>query len=123
MLGKLDESRPLFQQVAELLEEAILSGAYGEDTQVPSVADISAEIRINPATALKGVNLLVDRGLLCKRRGLGMFVATGAQSVLLQERRALFYDIYMKPTLDEARKLGLTEADLTEMLHKGVMEQ
>ena len=74
----LTEDRPIFQQIAEQLEEAILSGAYPEESQVPSITEYSVQYRINPATALKGINLLVDAGPLYKKRGVGMFVASGA---------------------------------------------
>ena len=67
----LTEDRPIFQQIAEQLEEAILSGAYPEESQVPSITEYSVQYRINPATALKGINLLVDAGLLYKKRGVG----------------------------------------------------
>lgn len=79
MPGSLQEERPIFIQVAEMLEDAILSGAYGEEEQVPSITEISVAYKMNPATALKGVTLLVDAGLLYKRRGMGMFVARGAR--------------------------------------------
>ena len=87
----LTEDRPIFQQIAEQLEEAILSGAYPEESQVPSITEYSVQYRINPATALKGINLLVDAGLLYKKRGVGMFVASGAREKLRQSRRERFY--------------------------------
>ena len=70
----LTEDRPIFQQIAEQLEEAILSGAYPEESQVPSITEYSVQYRINPATALKGINLLVDAGLLYKN-GLDVTLA------------------------------------------------
>jgi len=121
-LGNLDESRPLFQQVASLLEEAILSGAYPEETQIPSVADISVNLQINPATANKGVNLLVERGLLLKRRGLGMFVSRGAREALQKERRDMFYEDFMLPMLEEAKRLGIEEQELLLMLKRGMKQ-
>ena len=59
---------PLFRQVAEQISEAIVSGAFAEGEQVPSTTEISSTYAINPATVLKGMNLLVDQGLLEKRR-------------------------------------------------------
>jgi DNA-binding transcriptional regulator YhcF (GntR family) len=75
-----------------MLEDAILSGVYGEDDQVPSITEYAVAYRINPATALKGINILVDGGLLYKKRGVGMFVAPGAKEKLLRERREKFYE-------------------------------
>ena len=73
----MDESRPIFQQIAEQIENDIISGVLPEETQVPSTNEFAAFHRINPATAGKGVNLLVDAGILYKKRGIGMFVADG----------------------------------------------
>jgi DNA-binding transcriptional regulator YhcF (GntR family) len=70
-----DDERPIFIQLAEQLENEILSGIYNEEDQVPSITEFSVAYKINPATALKGINLLVDAGLLYKKRGVGMFVA------------------------------------------------
>ena len=73
----MDEVRPIFQQIAEQIENDIIAGALPEETQVPSTNEFAAFHRINPATAGKGVNLLVDAGILYKKRGIGMFVADG----------------------------------------------
>ena len=107
----LTEDRPIFQQIAEQLEEAILSGAYPEESQVPSIA-----------TALKGINLLVDAGLLYKKRGVGMFVASGAREKLRQSRRERFYQDYVQRMVREARNLGLTDQELLELLERGMKE-
>ena len=90
------EERPIFLQLAEQLEEGILSGAYPEESQVPSITEYSATYKINPATALKGINLLVDQGLLYKKRGVGMFVSTGAREKLRERRREDFYHDYVE---------------------------
>ena len=65
----MDDSRPIFVQVAEQIENDILSGALPEESQVPSTNEFAAFYRINPATAAKGVNMLVEKGVLVKRRG------------------------------------------------------
>ena len=71
MPGGFQEDRPIFLQIAEMLEDAILTGAFPEGEQVPSTTEISVRYQINPATALKGVNQLVEAGILHKRRGVG----------------------------------------------------
>ncbi|MCI2056921.1 MAG: GntR family transcriptional regulator [Oscillibacter sp.] len=115
-----NEEKPIFLQLAEQLEEGILSGAYPEEGQVPSITEYAANYKINPATALKGINLLVDRNLLYKKRGVGMFVAAGAQEKLLGERRERFYHDYIEKLVREARHLGLSAAQLSEMLERGI---
>ena len=118
----LTDDRPIFQQIAEQLEEGILSGAYPEEGQVPSITEFAVLYRINPATALKGVNLLVDAGLLYKRRGVGMFVSPGARERLLQARREWFYQDFIQRLVREARNLGLTDGELRALLERGMNE-
>ena len=72
--------KPIFQQIAEGLEDGILLGAFPEEGQIPSITEFSVLYKINPATALKGINLLVEEGVVYKKRGVGMFVAQGARS-------------------------------------------
>lgn len=114
----MDDSRPLFLQIAEQIENDILAGALPEESQVPSTNEFAAFHRINPATAGKGVNLLVDEGILYKKRGIGMFVAEGARSRLVAKRREQFSHEYVRPLLQEAAKLGITQEQLVELIRK-----
>ena len=115
----MDESRPIFQQIAEQIENDIISGVLPEETQVPSTNEFAAFHRINPATAGKGVNLLVDTGILYKQRGIGMFVAPGARARLTAERAQQFSEKYIQPLLVEADKLGITTDQLRDMIQRG----
>jgi GntR family transcriptional regulator len=112
----MDESRPIFQQIAEQIENDIIAGLLPEETQVPSTNEFAAFLRINPATAGKGVGLLVDTGILYKKRGIGMFVAQGARARLVSERRERFRDQYLAPLLAEARKLGIDDEQLVRLI-------
>lgn len=112
----IDDGRPLFLQIADGVERDILDGTIAENSQVPSTNELAAFHRINPATAAKGITVLVDKGVLVKRRGIGMFVADGARELLVEERRTTFANRYLDPLLHEARSLGLGPDDLARML-------
>ena len=112
----IDEGKPIFVQIAEQIENDIISGALPEETQVPSTNEFAAFHRINPATAGKGVNLLVDAGILYKKRGIGMFVAEGARARLVATRRDQFREQFVAPLLAEASKLGISSADVAAMI-------
>ena len=114
----MDDGTPLFLQIAAQIEGQIVDGSMREESQVPSINELSAFHRINPATALKGVNLLVESGILYKRRGIGMFVAPGAREVLISQRREAFRSQYVRPLVVEARKLAITPQQLTHMIEK-----
>ena len=114
----MDESRPIFLQIAEQIENDLVSGVLAEETQVPSTNEFAAFHRINPATAGKGVNLLVDEGILYKKRGVGMFVAEGSRARLVAKRRDQFTTQYVRPLLDEAAKLGISNQQLADMIAK-----
>ena len=113
----------IYLQIAQMLEDGILRGIYPEETQVPSTNELARTLRINPATGAKGLNLLVEDGILYKRRGLGMFVAPGAEARIRAKRRAEFLEQYVKPLVAEARKLGLTTEELQAMLEAACRQE
>ncbi|MGL3805981.1 GntR family transcriptional regulator [Paeniglutamicibacter sp. R2-26] len=122
-MSVFDDSRPIFLQIAELIENDIVSGTLGEESQVPSTNEFAAFHRINPATAAKGVNLLVDSGILYKKRGIGMFVSTGARERLLDERRQDFQVQFIQPVAREARKLGISGEELSLMIKQSLIAE
>ncbi len=111
--------KPIYLQLAEALEDAILSGAYEEETQIPSTTEISVGYKINPATALKGINRLVDDGIVYKKRGLGMFVSTGAKEKIQDKRKENFFETYITSLVSEAKKLSISKDDILKMLERG----
>ena len=115
----IEEGKPLFVQIAEQVEDSIVDGSLAEESQAPSTTELAAFHRINPATAAKGVNMLVDKNVLYKRRGIGMFVAPGARDLLLEERRSAFARRYVQPLLAEARKIGLGPDDVADLVRAG----
>jgi len=114
----LDDGAPLFQQIADQLSAEIVDGTLPEGGKVPSSNEFAAFYRINPATAAKGINLLVDEGILEKRRGIGMFVVAGAQQRLINLRRKEFAEQYVDPLVTEARRLGIDTEALVEMIRQ-----
>ena len=110
---------PIYLQIADQIEDSILSGVFPEDTQVPSTTEISTLYKINPATVLKGMTLLVDGGILYKRRGVGMFVREGAKEKIRAKRRRAFFDDYVCALLAEAKKLEITPDEIIRMITEG----
>jgi GntR family transcriptional regulator len=113
-----EDGGPIFRQVADQIENAIVDGSLAEESQAPSSNELAAFHRINPATAAKGLNQLVADGVLYKRRGVGMFVATGAREQLLKRRRSEFADQYVRPLMTEAQKLGIPSSELAAMIDR-----
>lgn len=114
----IEDGRAIFLQIAESVEDSIVDGSLVDDSRAPSTNELAAFYRINPATAAKGIAMLVDKGVLVKRRGIGMFVAPGARDRLRAERRAAFADRYIQPLLAEARTLGLSPDDLAHLVRE-----
>lgn len=113
------DGKPLFQQVADQITEGILNGSYLEGEQIPSTTEISKTYQINPATVLKGINLLVDAQLIEKKRGIGMFVLAGAQEKVNNLKKSEFLDKEVAHIIDEAKKLGISAAQLMELIERG----
>lgn len=118
MSFELNSKEPLYQQIAFQLEEMIFTKKILEGEQVPSTTQLSQELKINPATILKGMNILVTNGLIEKKRGMGMFVCTGAYEKIMKQRQKTFYKDYIQKMLQEAQKLHISKNHLLEMIEK-----
>lgn len=115
--------KPIFIQLAEAVEDNILKGIYAEETQIPSTTEVSVTLKVNPATANRGVNLLVDEGIIYKKRGVGMFVSPGAREKILDRRRQSFYQSFLLPLMEEAQSLGFSHQDVIEMLDNSAQKE
>lgn len=111
-----ETEKPIFVQIAEGIEDAIVTGAFPEESRIPSITDFSVRYKINPATALKGISILVENGIIYKKRGVGMFVADGAREKLTKKRCDAFYENYVKNMLAEAVRLGIKKEEIIDMI-------
>lgn len=111
-----NQEKSIYIQIKEMIETDILRDILLEEERVPSTNELAKLYAINPATAAKGVNLLVDEGILYKKRGIGMFVAEGAKKTIQKRRKENFFETYIQGMLTEAASLGITKEDLIDMI-------
>lgn len=112
----IDDNLPLFMRIAQELRRQILEGVLPEESQAPSTNELAVFYRVNPATAAKGLNLLVDEGVLYKKRGIGMFVSSGARGQLLQQRNQQFVADFVQPLIAEANALEIPLSHVEELI-------
>lgn len=113
-----DSIKPIYIQIAEGIEDDILNGILAEEEQAYSQYQIARQFNVNPATAAKGINLLVTEGTLYKKRGLGMHVSVGARGMIQEKRRKSFFTELLREVLQEAGKLGISTGEVKAMLDK-----
>ena len=111
--------RLAYIQLKEWLEDEILAGSFPENTQIPSVAELSVSFKLNHITVLKSINLLADKEIIYKKRGVGMFVCEGAAEKIRAERQDDFYDKYVASMVSAAKKLGISLEELQRMTERG----
>ena len=109
---------PLFIQIAEWIEDEILKGNILEEEQIPSTNQFAALYKINPATAGKGMNILVDEGIIYKKRGIGMFVSSGARGMIGEKRRDRFLKESVRTLVSEAKKLGIAKEEIIRIINE-----
>lgn len=112
----LNNEEPIFIQIARAIEDEILSNGIKEEEQVPSTTELSKLYKINPATVLKGINILVDKNILYKKRGIGMFVSDGAKTIIKEARKENFKHNFVKNLLQEANKLEINREELVDII-------
>lgn len=118
----LNQEKSIYLQISEMIENDILRNILLEEEKVPSTNELAKFFKINPATAAKGINLLVDEGILYKKRGIGMFVATGAKEAVKSKRKDVFYENFIKSLLTEAASLDISSEELIEMIRRAKPE-
>ncbi|SDZ61609.1 DNA-binding transcriptional regulator YhcF, GntR family [Evansella caseinilytica] len=116
MTISFDNNKPIFLQMKERIEDQILNDQLKEQEQIPSTTELVNFYKLNHLTIAKGIKLLVDAGVVYKKRGVGMFVAEGAKEKLLQQRKELFVDEYVLPLMQEAKKLGMAEEEIVHLM-------
>ena len=112
------DGTPIFHQLADQICGDILRGGYAEGDKVPSINELAAFYRINPATANRAVAQLVDSGVLVKQRGIGMFVAEGARALIAAERRSQLVEKLIAPLVAEATALGMDTESLLALIRE-----
>lgn len=113
-----NDIKPIYIQIAEGIEEDILKGIIQEEMQVMSTTEFAQVYGINPATTRKAMNILVDKEILYKRRGLGMFVTFGARKKIRERKRQDFLDNKLKSIIEEGKSIGISVEDIITCLNK-----
>ena len=119
----LSDEKSIYLQIGQMIEDDILRGVLLEEERAPSTNELAKFYAINPATAAKGINLLVDKGILYKKRGIGMFVQQGSKEKIIAERKEGFYRDYVLALMSEAKNLSITEQELIAMIRAAAKEE
>jgi GntR family transcriptional regulator len=114
-----NDSQPIYRQLRDRVVAMILDGVLKEGDPLPSVRNVAADYRVNPLTVLKGYQQLVDEELVEKRRGLGMFVKTGARTLLLRGERQKFLSDEWPRIHATIQRLGLKPEELLNIPANG----
>ena len=112
----LTQEKSIYIQISEMIENDILRDILLEEEKTPSTNELAKMYSINPATAAKGINILVDKGILYKKRGIGMFVQQGAKEKIKNQRKSEFYENYIQKLIVEANNLGISKKELVNMI-------
>jgi DNA-binding transcriptional regulator YhcF (GntR family) len=113
---KFDESIPIYLQIKEEIENAVISNALKEDEIVPSIRTLAQQYRLNPQTISNAVSELLNEGLLYKKRGIGMFVQKGARKILRKRKSEEFRKNDLKKIILKGKSLGISKQELMEIL-------
>ncbi len=109
-----NDNQPIYRQLRDRVVAMILDGVLKDGDPLPSVRTVAAEYRVNPLTVLKGYQELVDEGLVETRRGLGMFINTGAREILLKGERQRFLGEEWPRISATIQRLGLKPEELLD---------
>ncbi|WP_436888035.1 GntR family transcriptional regulator [Mammaliicoccus sciuri] len=112
MKPTLNEDTPIFLQIADMIKDDLVEGLLSEGEQIPSTTELSNFYNINRATAQKGIALLMDEGIVAKKRGIGVFIADDARDKLVNTRMQDFSNSYIQNMVKEAKRLNISKEEL-----------
>ena len=112
MKPTLNEDTPIFLQIADTIKDDLVEGLLSEGEQIPSTTELSNFYNINRATAQKGIALLMDEGIVAKKRGIGVFIAEDARDKLVNTRMQDFSNSYIQNMVKEAKRLNISKEEL-----------
>ncbi|MBM0046654.1 GntR family transcriptional regulator [Anaerococcus sp. mt242] len=118
----MDSNKLIFEQVAEMVENQILDELLNPEDQSPSTTDFANIYGINPATARKGLNILVDEGILYKKRGMGMFVTSDAKKIISEKRKNEYLTNILPDLIKNIQMLGISQDELIAEIEKNYKE-
>lgn len=108
----VDSDKSIYIQIAEIIENDILDENIKSEEQAPSTNEFARVYNINPATARKGLNILVDEGILYKKRGLGMFVTKDGREKVLKKRQDIFLKETLPKIIRESKRLEIDKSQI-----------
>ena len=114
----MDGTKPIYLQISEWLEREILNENFKSDQKIHSQYQLAEMFTINPATAAKGLTLLVEENILYKKRGLGMFVASNAKEIIINKRKSQTLKGLVVEIVMEAKQLDVSIEELIQMIRE-----
>ena len=115
---KFDESTPIYLQIKDEIEKAIIFGSLEEEEAVPSIRIMAKQYRLNPQTVSNAISELLNEGILFKKRGIGMFVEKGAQKKLKAKTYDEFIEADLRKLVSKSRSLGVSKLDLVKLIEE-----
>lgn len=113
------ESRPIYEQVVEKLQELMILGVLEEDCQMPSVRSLAMELSINPNTIQRAYGELERRGYIYSVKGRGSFVGSIRR---LREAKREELAQRMAALAKEAIGLGIRKEEFASMAENGFQQ-
>ncbi len=112
----LDQSKPVYQRLRDVIAAGIIDGTYRDGDMLPSVRSLAADHGANPLTVAKAYQSFQDEGFVQVKRGVGMFVATGAVDRLKARLRDDFLEQVWPPVAAQIRLLDIDPAQLFDRI-------
>lgn len=113
MLFTLDkhQSKPLYQQIIETIESAVLSGKLKPGERLPSERDLSHFFNVNRSTVVRAMEELHDRKIIIRKVGSGTFINPQKWG-LFSEPRMQWNEAQTSNAFEKAVSLDFTNGDL-----------
>ena len=105
---------PIYEQIADQIKALIRSGELQENDNLPSVRDLSKELKISALTVKKAYDALESEGFTVTVHGKGTYVAATNKELLLEEqKKELETDLEL--AILKGRRYGISDEDIRSL--------
>jgi GntR family transcriptional regulator len=114
------ENKAIYQQIAELIYEKILSGEWSANERIPAVRDLSISLEVNPNTVMRTYQLLESNNIINLKRGTGYYLSDNAYNSVFDSKKGDFLNNQLPEIFKTISLLKISPNDI-KILYEGYL--
>lgn len=108
------DNLPIYIQIMNLIKKRIILGELREGEKLPSVREMSTELKVNPNTIQRSYQELERENLVSTQRGTGSFVTEDMN--IINELKKNMANSIVEGFLKEMKSIGFNQTEIISLI-------